>query len=158
MSPSTSFDLQRNAFGRWVFTPAGGTAVDNVQVVCAFPLTAPQEAISIVGPDGHECAFIAHLDQLGEPQRKAVTAAIEERNFSPVIERIRAVSTFATPSTWQVDTDRGPTELVLKGEEDIRRLPGTRRLLVTGGHGVVFEIRDSSQLDRASRRLLERFL
>ena len=158
MSSSTHFDLQRNAFGRWVFTPEQGSAIENVQVVCAFPLTAPAEAVSIVGPDGHECAFIANLDQLDERQREAVTAAIEERNFSPVIERIRAVSTFATPSTWQVDTDRGPTELVLKGEEDIRSLPGTRRLLVTGGHGVVFEIRDSSQLDRASRRLLERFL
>lgn len=158
MNPGISFDLQRNAFGRWVYTPAGGPAIENVQVVCAFPLTAPQEALSIVGPDGHECAFIAHLDQLGADQRAAVTAAIDERNFSPVIERIRSVSTFATPSTWLVETDRGPTELVLKGEEDIRRLPGSRRLLVTGAHGVVFEIRDSSRLDRASRRLLERFL
>ena len=157
MSPSTSFDLQRNAFGRWVFTPAGGTAVENVQVVCSFPLTAPQEAISIVGPDGHECAFIAHLDQLGEPQRKAVTAAIEERNFSPVIERIRAVSTFATPSTWQVSTDRGPTSFVLRSEDDIRLLEG-QALLILSSHGVCFGVRDRFALDAHSRRLLDRFL
>jgi hypothetical protein len=26
----------------------------------------------------------------------------------PVIQRLRSVSTFSTPSTWTVDTDRGP--------------------------------------------------
>ena len=59
--------------------------------------------------------------------------------------------------TWQIDTDRGATELVLKVEEDIRRLPGAKRLLVTSGNGVVFEIRDRQRLERASQRLLERF-
>jgi hypothetical protein len=43
----------------------------------------------------------------------------------PVITRIVSVASFATPSTWQVETDRGTATLVLKGEEDIRRL--TRR-------------------------------
>lgn len=40
----------------------------------------------------------------------------------PEVERIVSVSSFACPSTWQVQTNRGPAELVLKGEEDIRRL------------------------------------
>ena len=69
-----------------------------------------------------------------------------------------ALPAIGTPSTWQVDTDRGPTELVLKVEEDIRRLPGQRRLLITSAHGVVFDIPDRNALDRVSRRYLERFL
>lgn len=158
MSPAPEFDLQCDAFGHWVLQQPGRPAVRDVQVVGAFPLTAPDEAISVVGPDGHECLFIAHLDQLADPALSTVRQALKERQFSPQIERIRSVSTFATPSNWQVDTDRGPTELLLKGEEDIRRLPGSRRLLITSGHGVVFEIADSAQLDKASRRLLERFL
>jgi hypothetical protein len=40
----------------------------------------------------------------------------------PVLKRLKSVSSFATPSTWEVDTDRGPTRFTLKGEEDIRRL------------------------------------
>jgi len=47
---------------------------------------------------------------------------------------------------------------VLKVEEDIRRLSGAKCLLVTSGSGVVFEIRDRHRRDRASQRLLERFL
>lgn len=158
MSPITAFDLTRDAHGHWVFTPASGAPVQGVQVVCAFPLTAPQEALSIVGPDGREVAFIAHLELLDARLRSALKTALDERSFMPVITRIRSVSSYATPSTWQVETDRGSTALVLKGEEDIRRLPGGRRLLITSGHGMVFDIPDSSQLDRVSRRILERFL
>jgi len=62
-----------------------------------------------------------------------------------------------TPSTWDIETDRGRTQLLLKGEEDIRRLSASV-LLVTDGHGVQFLIRDLAQMDRFSRRLLDRFL
>jgi hypothetical protein len=154
---SPTFTLQRDAHGRWTCR-IGSETHQGVQVVRAFPLSAPEEDIAIVGSDGHELAFMARIDALGEANQQAVREALAEREFVPVIGRIRAVSTFATPSTWQVETDRGATELVLKVEEDIRRLPGARRLLVTSGSGVVFEIRDRNALDRASQRLLERFL
>jgi len=152
------FELFSDTQGRWVCRVAGGEPQVGVQVVRSFPLSAPLEAISIVGPDGHEVVFVARLDALDDTRRAAVALALAEREFSPVIQRIRTVSTFATPSTWQVDTDRGATELVLKVEEDIRRLPGQRRLLITSAHGVVFDIPDRNQLDRVSRRYLERFL
>ena len=157
-SSMANFDLHRDTQGRWVCRVASGEPQVGVQVVRSFPLSAPMEAISIVGPDGHEVVFVARLDALDEPSRTLLTQALAEREFSPVVLRIREVSTFGTPSTWQVDTDRGPTELVLKVEEDIRRLPGQRRLLITSAHGVVFDIPDRNQLDRASRRYLERFL
>lgn len=158
MSTLPEFELRRDTFGQWVFTQPGQVPLTGVQAVCAFPLSAPREAVSIVGPDGQECAFIERLDALDAVRRAAVEQALGERNFMPCIQRIRAVSTFATPSTWQVDTDHGPVDLVLKVEEDIRRLPGGRRLLITSAHGLVFDIPDTSRLDRHSRRLLERFL
>jgi hypothetical protein len=47
--------------------------------------------------------------------------------------------------------------LVLKGEEDIRRL-SANRLIVADAHGVQFLIRDLPSLDRHTRKLLDRFL
>jgi hypothetical protein len=154
---SGAFTLERDAHGQWTYS-TDGVAHPSVHVVRAFPLSAPEEDIAIVSTQGHELAFVARLDALGKPNQQALREALAEREFVPVIERIRSVSTFASPSTWQVDTDRGATELVLKVEEDIRRLPGAKRLLITSGSGVVFEIRDRNRLDRASQRLLERFL
>jgi len=152
------FELFCDTHGNWVCRAADGEPQVGVQVVRAFPLSAPDEAISIVGPDGHEVVFVARLDALDDARRAALAKALAQREFSPVIQRIREVSSFGTPSTWLVDTDRGQTELVLKVEEDIRRLPGQRRLLITSAHGVVFDIPDRNALDRSSRRFLERFL
>ena len=75
----------------------------------------------------------------------------------PEITRLNSVASYATPSTWEVDTDRGLFRFVLKGEEDIRRLSGGA-LLVVDSHGVQFLIRDLFALDRHSKKLLDRFL
>jgi hypothetical protein len=75
----------------------------------------------------------------------------------PTILNITNVSTYSTPSTWDVTTDRGATKFVLKGEEDIRRLVGTA-LIITDSHGMRFYIADMAHLDKNSRRVLDRFL
>ncbi|KAB7575627.1 DUF1854 domain-containing protein, partial [Verminephrobacter sp. Larva24] len=107
---------------------------------------------------GHELLWIARLDQLAAPVRAQIEQALALREFVPVIEKILTVSSFATPSTWEVETDRGLTRLVLKAEEDIRRLGARTQLLIASGDGLQFCIEDSTALDRHSRRLLERFL
>ena len=73
------------------------------------------------------------------------------------IRTIVGVSTYATPSTWTVQTDRGQTDLVLRGEEDIRRLTCTT-LLISDSHGIHYLIRDLLALDKHSRKILDRFL
>jgi hypothetical protein len=155
--PARPLALSRNAHGRLMLAGAPGEPAREVRPVRAFPLSAPEEGVSLVGEDGHECAWIPGLDQLDDDTRVLVEAMLAEHEFMPRILAIRSVSTFSTPSTWEVDTDRGPTRLVLKGEEDIRRLAGPA-LLVTDGQGLSYRIADRGALDRASKRLLERFL
>ncbi|MBK6630613.1 MAG: DUF1854 domain-containing protein [Betaproteobacteria bacterium] len=153
----TNFELSRNAFGRLVFASAAGDIVEGVVPVRAFPIAAPGEGIALVGPDGHEAGWIEHLDTAPAALRQLVEEELGRREFMPEIRRIREVSSFATPSTWQVDTDRGETSLVLWGEEFIRRL-GKAGLLIEDSHGIHFLVRDLNALDTASRKLLDRFL
>ena len=160
MSPTAmapDFRLERNAFGPLVLTTADGTVHEGVQPVRAFPLLAPVEGLSIVSAEGRELAWLPRLDAVPEDLRTLIEQELAAREFTPRITRIRGVSTFSTPSTWQLDTDRGPASLVLKGEEDIRRLGGGR-LLIADAQGLQFEVPDLLALDRHSRRLLERFL
>ena len=70
---------------------------------------------------------------------------------------MKSVSSFATPCTWYVDTDRGETQFVLKGEEDIRRI-GATSLLIADNHGIHFLIRDMFNIDKTTRKILDRFL
>ena len=156
--PQAGFTLARNAHGRLVLGLPDGSAHEGVTPVRAFPIAAPTQGLSLVGTDGHELLWIERLDQVAPGARQLIEEELEVREFVPSIEKIVSVSSFSTPSTWEVETDRGPARLVLKAEEDIRRLGGRTHLLIAGGDGLQFRVRDTTALDRHSRRLLERFL
>lgn len=149
--------LWRDAFGRLVFTDENGHSHEGIVPAQPFPIDAPGENVSLLDTDGQELAYVARISELDADSRKLLMEEIAQRDFIPVIDRLVAVSTFATPSTWQVRTDRGLTSFVLKGEEDIRRLKGNG-LLITDSHGVTYRIEDMRAIDRQSRRLLDRFL
>lgn len=151
------FQLERNAFGRLVLTAADGTVHEGVVPVRAYPLAAPGEGLSLLSSEGRELAWVAQLDALPQALRALIDEELAAREFTPRITRLRSVSSFSTPSTWHLETDRGPASLVLKGEEDIRRLGGGR-LLIADAQGLQFEVTDLLALDRHSKRLLERFL
>ena len=154
---NTNFQLQRDPYGQLVLTAENGDIHDGVTPVRAFPIAAPDEGLSLVNYEGHEVAWIDKLTDLPPAIGQLIEADLASREFVPEIERIEAVSSFACPSTWQLLTNRGKAELILKGEEDIRRLSQTR-LLIADAHGIQFLIRDLSTLDRQSKKLLDRFL
>ena len=152
-----AFQLTRNSFGQLVFHGEDGVAHVGIHPVRAFPIMAPQEGLSLIGPGGKELIWIARLDELAVDQRQLLQDELDQREFYPVIEQILDVSSFSTPSTWTVQTDRGQTEFVLKGEEEIRRLSGAA-LLIASSHGVQFIVLDMLLLNAHSRKLLSRFL
>ena len=154
---NVNFQLQCDSYGRLVLIDKNGEIHVGVTPVRAFPIAAPDEGLSLVNFEGHEVGWVDHVADLPPKLRALIEADLASREFVPEIARIAAVSSFACPSTWQVETDRGSTELILKGEEDIRRLSPTR-LLIADANGIQFLVRDLTQLDRQSRKLLDRFL
>jgi len=154
---NNDFQLERDAFGRLVLTDAQGERHAGVVPVRAFPLSAPGHGISLVGGEGRELVWIDSVDQLPMQARTLLEEDLAVRDFAPTLLKLHGVSSFGVPSTWTISTDRGETSFVLKAEEDIRRLEGGA-LLIASAHGVQFRIPDVKTLDRASRKLLERFL
>lgn len=157
MQSVDSLRLERTPAGRLALTLADGSRHEGVTPVRAFPIAAPQEGLSLVGSDGHELLWIAQLSALPIEARQLIEQELAAREFTPVIEHIESVTSFSTPCTWTLRTDRGPAQLQLKGEEDIRRL-SAELLIVNDAHGVQYLIRDLGAMDRASRKLLDRFL
>jgi hypothetical protein len=151
------FTLTRSPAGRLILTASDGQVHDGVFPVRAFPISAPADGLSLISDNGHELAWVANMETLPNQMRALIEEELARREFMPEILSISNVSSFATPSTWQVETDRGDTELLLKAEDHIRRLTHSS-LLITDGHGVNFQIRDIDQLDSRSRKLLDRFL
>jgi hypothetical protein len=155
MNPT--FQLKRDPFGKLVLTNGEGEEFVGVAPVRSFPVQAPTKGISLVRDGGKEVAWIDDLETMPADIRALVTEELDGREFMPEIQAIKDVSSFATPCTWTVKTDRGDTEFVLKGEEDIRRL-GAYSLLIADSHGIHFLIRDMFAIDKGSRKILDRFL
>ena len=149
--------LERDALGRLVLIDAKGQRHEGIVPVRAFPLIAPGDGLSLVGADGRERLWVDRVDALPAAARALLDEELAPRDFAPTLQKLHKVSSFGVPSTWHVATDRGETSFVLKAEEDIRRLEGGA-LLIASAHGLQFRVPDPKALDRASRKLLERFL
>jgi len=149
--------LIRDSLGRLVFIDDAGAQHVDVHAVRAFPITAPNAGISLMDSAGKELFWYTSLAAIPEEDRAPLLEELAAREFMPVIEQISSVSSYATPSIWLVQTDRGETRLRLNGEENIRRVAGNT-LLISDANGVQYLVRDSSQLNKQSRKLLDRFL
>lgn len=152
---TTEFELSRNAFGKLILS-ADGHIHEGVTPVRAFPIQTPEEAIALVSTDGREVAWIERLLDVSESIRALIIDELAGREFVPEIVQIIGVSSFSTPCTWSVTTDRGATDFVLRVEEDIRRVGDS--LLVTDNHGINYLIRQPASLDKHGRKILDRFL
>lgn len=157
----SDYQLIRNTFDQLVLTTPAGAVYEGVVPVRAFALSAPDEGIALVDRHGRELWWLTSLAECAPSVRLLIEEALAERDFMPEILAIRKVSTYATPSRWQVETDRGPTTLTLKSEDDIRRLKFDGQpngVLIADSHGLQFLIRDRTRLDRKSQHFLNRFL
>jgi hypothetical protein len=152
-----NFKLARNASGQLVFTAADGTVHSGIYPVRAFPISAADDGLSLFTGDGHELAWIENLVKLPIEFSQLIKEELAQREFMPVIIRIKDVSSFATPSTWFIETNRGETELVLKAEDHIRRLGG-HNLLIADADSVYYLLHEIEKLDKYSRKILDRFL
>jgi hypothetical protein len=148
--------LQRDAMGQLVMIDAKGNHHIGVHPVRAFPITAPSSGVAIMDQSGKELCWFADMALIPESDLILIEEDLARREFMPVIKQITKVSTFATPSIWDIETDRGPTRIRLKGEEDIRKVAGNT-LLIADSNGLQFLIKDYTQLDKLSKKLLDRF-
>ena len=149
--------LRLDPFGRLVARLADGTEHVGVSPVRAFPLSAPDVGFALLDAAGHELLWLASLSELTPSDQALFSAQLAAHEFTPEISRLTQVSTYNLPSTWSVETDRGPTTFVLKALEDIRAVTANS-LLLADSHGIHYQIRDLQTLDKKSRRLLEHFL
>ena len=148
--------LERDTLGRLVWIDSASKRHVGVHPVRAFPITAPGSGIGLMDQAGKELFWFADIAAISQSQLALIEEDLAAREFMPVIKKITKVSTFATPSIWDIETDRGSTRILLKGEDDIRRI-AVNTLLIADSNGLQFLIKDATQLDKVSKKLLDRF-
>lgn len=153
-SPAPAWRLVRRPHGHVDFVDGTGRVYHDVDVLRAFPVTAPQGPVAIVSADGDELAWLDSLEEIPEPLRTSIVDELATREFLPFIERIVAISD-DDPPVWSVVTDRGQRRFILATIDDIDRLPDGSAFVVDAT-GVRYRIADIAALDPTSLRLLEK--
>ena len=150
------FQLERDAFGRLNLTDADGKRWEGVEPVRPFPLSCPDQWLSLFGTDGREILLIREPENLPPEIRTLLEDELACREFVPVITKIYDVYADVDPSEWEVETDRGPARFLIENDDDIRRM-GDHQAILTDSHGLRYLIPDMRTFDHGSRRILSRF-
>jgi len=151
---SQGWRIERHDHGRLDLVDARGIRHHDVDVLRAFPVTAPAGPVAIIAADGGELAWIESLAHQPAGLRTLLERELAEREFLPVIERIESVSE-GEPAEWAVVTDRGPHRFKVDHVDDVvRQADGLA--FITDAHGIRYLIPNVDDLDGTSRRLLEK--
>lgn len=153
----TPFSLQHDRWGRLRLVTSDNPEGQEVEPVRAFPWSAESQELVLLNPQGQPVLSLPDWQQLPGETVAMLSAELQRREFIPRLQRIVAVSSPFPPCRWQVETDRGPTEIELESEEDVRRL-SDHAALITDSSGLRFQIPDVNLLDRSSRGHLRRYL
>ncbi len=137
---------------------------ERVVVLRSFPVTAPDEFLSVREPDtrkkgrGAEVGMIRYLSDFDDETKKLINAELDLRYFTPVIQRILSVKDKFGYSYWEAETTAGKVSFVLNNPFSQIRVLEDSRIYISDMDGNSFMIPDPAALDRASYRRIEVYI
>lgn len=155
--------FHRSAGGLLALTvnEADGTTreYERVIVLRTFPLTSPDELLSVREPRGAraEIGMIRHIGDLDEESEELVHEELAARYFIPQILRVHSVHRRGIIYI-DADTDLGRRTMMLQNASSGFRTLDGGRVIITDAEGNNYEIPDPAALDKASYRKIEVFL
>ncbi len=150
----------RRTDGGFVALRCGEKEYARVGVYLTFPLTEPEEYISIREADekAREIGMIEKLSQLDKDQQDMIREQIKLRYFMPVITKVLDVKDEYGYAYWNVTTSFGACRFTTRMSGDAVVLLGESRLMVTDIDGNRYEIPDFYKLSVTERKKLDLFM
>lgn len=160
------------------FTPSGGNLIslevthpsgeveffERIVPVRAFPVTSPDEFISIREPDtqlkgrGAEIGMIRRLSDFPEAVSALISDELSRRYFTPAIKKIHSFSEKFGYCYWDVTTAAGRVEFIMNNPTSNIRTLEDGRVFMYDIDGNCFTIDDPTKLDKHSYKKVEIYL
>ena len=146
--------------GGFVSLKTGGKEYARVGIYLTFPLTCPEEYISVREADekAREIGMIEKLSQLEKEQQEMIREQIRLRYFMPSITKVLDVKDEYGYAYWNVVTTFGACRFTTQMSGDAVIHLSDSRLLVTDIDGNRYEIPDFYQLSVMERKKLDLFI
>ncbi len=146
--------------GGFVSLKTNGKEYGRVLVYLTFPLTNPEEFISIREADekAKEIGLIQNLKELAPDQQEMIREQIRLRYFMPVITKVLDIKDEYGYAYWHVMTDFGACRFTTQMSGDAVISLGESRLQVTDIDSNRYEIPDFYALTPGERKKLDLFI
>jgi len=148
----TRVRLFRGPHGVLRCTLEGEKTVLRAKVVRVFPLSHSQRWINVLDWKNKEVCLIEDPDRLDPESRRLAAEAIEDHYRIPVIQHINAIQNEYRTMYWDVETDRGRREFVMKWATDTILWLSEDEVLLVDIDTNRFRIQNLLLLDAHSRR------
>jgi len=143
----------------------GGPCYPRVSLRRSFPLSAQNTFVVVRVPEAErpdrleEIGMIADCQELNDESRQAVERELNQFYLVPVILRIHSIRDEFGFLYWDVETDRGAKQFIMRDSiiGHVRQV-GQGRWLIIDINQTRYEIRDFTNLDEKSQKLLSHFL
>jgi hypothetical protein len=121
-----------------------------VVVARAFPLSHPDEYVSLRDEDKKELGMLRRLRDLPGEARRLVEEELYRRYFLPQVERITSIRERFGVAEWEVLTTRGPHQFLTRSVRDSVAELDPHHFIVTDVDGNRYEIPNLAALDARS--------
>lgn len=144
--------------------PEGHETFERVIVLRSFPVTAPDEFLSVREPStkrkgrGAELGMIRRLSDFDADTQALINEEMALRYFTPEIKKILSVKEKFGYSYWEAETTAGKVSFILNNPFGCIRVLEDRRVYISDMDGNSFVILRPEELDRASYRRIEIYM
>lgn len=151
----TKLIFEKTAGGFLTLKVNGEKTYDRVNLYRSFPLTKPEEYISVRDVDKNEIGLIRNVSDLSAEMQELVRFDLARRYFTPEITKISSLKDEYGHVYMNVETDCGNKHITVpNGSSNFIRLSEVRLMLVDID-GNRFSIPDYEKMDSKSVKLLE---
>ena len=137
---------------------------ERVVPVRAFPITDPDEFISVKEPDskekgkGAEIGLIRRITDFDADTQALLREELDRRYFTPVILRLTGVKEKFGYYYWDAETSAGKVSFVMTNITSNIRTLEDGRVFIHDIDGNCFQIPDPTKLDKASLKKIEIYM
>ncbi len=130
----------------------------DVRIARAFPFSDPEHYIGLRTGEDKDIGMMIDLTGMDAESKSLVAQGLEQRYFTPKVEKVNSVVEQHGTSTWEVETDRGPRRFIVRNLRDSTNTIGPNRILMTDTEGNRYEFEDVNSYGTRAFRVLSKVL
>lgn len=131
---------------------ADGNIIEDLEPRKLFPMTDPDRYVSLLDSKENEVALIRELSEISSDSRKALEECFFDYYMIPEISAIISVEDKFGVLKWDVATDRGNIKFTIRNRHSDIKLINGMHLVIRDSDDNRYQMRNISQLDKASLR------